>query len=115
MLQKLLLPAAAGCPRRRLAQFGCRRRREEIHRHQHRHVNGKMMSADQILNGFGCMGGNNSPEVKWDNPPVNTKSFAVTLSDPEAPRAAAGGIGSRWTFRPPYTNCRKAREKAPAI
>ncbi len=53
-------------------------------------TNGKMMASDQVLNGFGCMGSNNSPEVKWENAPAITKSFAVTLYDPDAP------TGSGW-------------------
>lgn len=53
-------------------------------------ANGKTMSNEQVLNGFGCMGGNMSPEVKWDNAPANAKSFAITLYDPDAP------TGSGW-------------------
>jgi Raf kinase inhibitor-like YbhB/YbcL family protein len=41
----------------------------------------------QVLNnsGFGCSGGNASPELHWDNPPAGTLSFAVTLFDADAP------------------------------
>ena len=45
---------------------------------------------DHILNGFGCTGGNVSPELKWSNAPKDTKSFAVTVYDPDAP------TGSGW-------------------
>jgi Raf kinase inhibitor-like YbhB/YbcL family protein len=38
-----------------------------------------------IANIIGCTGQNVSPEVKWSNPPVGTKSFAVTMYDPDAP------------------------------
>jgi Raf kinase inhibitor-like YbhB/YbcL family protein len=48
-------------------------------------ANGKLVRDDQVLNGLGCRGGNNSPEVNWENAPANTRSFAVTLFDPDAP------------------------------
>lgn len=48
-------------------------------------ANSKLVKDDQVLNGLGCMGSNNSPEINWYNAPVNTKSFAVTLFDPDAP------------------------------
>jgi Raf kinase inhibitor-like YbhB/YbcL family protein len=44
----------------------------------------------QIANGFGCSGGNLSPDLQWSNPPAGTKSYAVTLYDPDAP------TGSGW-------------------
>ncbi|HSH68093.1 MAG TPA: YbhB/YbcL family Raf kinase inhibitor-like protein, partial [Bacteroidia bacterium] len=44
----------------------------------------------QVLNGFGCNGENNSPQLFWEHPPKDTKSFAVTLFDESAP------TGSGW-------------------
>lgn len=38
-----------------------------------------------ILNGFGCTGGNISPELTWVNPPAGTKSFSLQVYDPDAP------------------------------
>lgn len=51
---------------------------------------GQRLSEQQVLKGFGCEGGNISPEVTWTGAPTNTKSFAVTLYDPDAP------TGSGW-------------------
>lgn len=49
-----------------------------------------MFGNEQVLNGFGCSGGNISPEIVWQNPPEGTKSFALTMYDPDAP------TGSGW-------------------
>lgn len=45
---------------------------------------------EQVFSGFGCTGGNVSPELQWPNAPKDAKSFAVTVYDPDAP------TGSGW-------------------
>ena len=42
------------------------------------------------FNGFGCVGENMSPALSWENAPEGTKSFAITMYDPDAP------TGSGW-------------------
>jgi Raf kinase inhibitor-like YbhB/YbcL family protein len=39
----------------------------------------------QILNTFGCSGDNVSPQLSWTNAPAGTKSFVLTMFDPDAP------------------------------
>jgi Raf kinase inhibitor-like YbhB/YbcL family protein len=42
------------------------------------------------FNAFGCSGENKSPALKWSGAPAGTKSFALTVYDPDAP------TGSGW-------------------
>ncbi|MDA8163955.1 MAG: YbhB/YbcL family Raf kinase inhibitor-like protein [Desulfobacteraceae bacterium] len=46
---------------------------------------GGQLTADQVYSGFGCTGRNISPSLAWADPPAQTKSFAVTVYDPDAP------------------------------
>ncbi|WP_042442773.1 YbhB/YbcL family Raf kinase inhibitor-like protein [Azospirillum sp. B510] len=43
-----------------------------------------------VFSGFGCTGGNQSPALSWSAPPAGTRSFAITIYDPDAP------TGSGW-------------------
>lgn len=51
---------------------------------------GGRLGPEQVFNGFGCEGANRSPALAWQNPPAGTRSFAVTVYDPDAP------TGSGW-------------------
>ncbi|MGH6981807.1 MAG: YbhB/YbcL family Raf kinase inhibitor-like protein [Stellaceae bacterium] len=44
-----------------------------------------MIGDEQVANTFGCKGGNISPEIKWTPGPQGTKSYAVSIYDPDAP------------------------------
>jgi len=45
----------------------------------------KFFSQKYIYDRFHCGGQNISPELHWKNAPTDTKSFAITLFDPDAP------------------------------
>ncbi len=51
---------------------------------------GEMLSNAQVFNGFGCEGGNISPQLSWRGVPEGAKSLAITVYDPDAP------TGSGW-------------------
>lgn len=51
---------------------------------------GQRLPDAQVFNGFGCSGANMSPALKWTSVPAGTKSFALTVYDPDAP------TGSGW-------------------
>jgi Raf kinase inhibitor-like YbhB/YbcL family protein len=51
---------------------------------------GGTIANEQVFKGFGCTGSNVSPSLSWSGAPDGTKSFAVTIYDPDAP------TGSGW-------------------
>ena len=57
-------------------------------------TSGEFMAKNQEFNGFGCSGGDQSPHLAWSNAPEGTKSFAITVYDPDAPT----GCG-RWRWQ----------------
>ncbi|KEA65479.1 Phospholipid-binding protein [Marinobacterium lacunae] len=48
------------------------------------------MDKTQEFQGFGCTGGNLSPQLSWSGAPEETKAFAILAYDPDAP------TGSGW-------------------
>jgi Raf kinase inhibitor-like YbhB/YbcL family protein len=51
---------------------------------------GGTIANDQVFKGFGCTGNNVSPSLSWSGAPAATKSFALSIYDPDAP------TGSGW-------------------
>ncbi len=51
---------------------------------------GQKIASAQVFNGMGCTGSNTSPVLEWSGAPKGTKSFALTVYDPDAP------TGSGW-------------------
>lgn len=51
---------------------------------------GARIAEKHVYKGFGCEGGNVSPALEWHGAPAGTKSFAITMYDPDAP------TGSGW-------------------
>jgi Raf kinase inhibitor-like YbhB/YbcL family protein len=51
---------------------------------------GGQLTKTQEFDGFGCNGANLSPQLMWKDAPADTKSFAITMYDPDAP------TGSGW-------------------
>jgi Raf kinase inhibitor-like YbhB/YbcL family protein len=43
-----------------------------------------------VLNDYGCTGGNVSPALKWRGAPAGTKSFVITLFDPDEHNTPSG-------------------------
>jgi len=51
---------------------------------------GATLTEEQVFDGFGCTGKNQSPALQWTPGPKGTKSYAITVYDPDAP------TGSGW-------------------
>lgn len=45
---------------------------------------GEEIGEEQVFNKYGCKGQNISPKLVWKNAPADTKSFAITIFDPDA-------------------------------
>jgi Raf kinase inhibitor-like YbhB/YbcL family protein len=47
-------------------------------------ANGGAIPPAQVFNQYGCHGQNRSPALSWSGEPAGTRSFAVTMYDPDA-------------------------------
>jgi Raf kinase inhibitor-like YbhB/YbcL family protein len=48
-------------------------------------TDGVLMTGKHVYNSFGMSGDNISPQLSWSGFPAETKSFAITCYDPDAP------------------------------
>ncbi|NJL37100.1 MAG: YbhB/YbcL family Raf kinase inhibitor-like protein [Leptolyngbyaceae cyanobacterium RM2_2_4] len=48
-------------------------------------VEGGTLPESMVYEGFGCTGGNQSPQLSWTGEPIETRSYAITMFDPDAP------------------------------
>lgn len=46
---------------------------------------GQTVPNDMVFNQMGCTGADKSPDLQWAGAPAGTKSFAITMYDPDAP------------------------------
>ena len=56
---------------------------------------GGSVPQENVFSGSGCAGANISPEFHWSDAPSGTKSFAITIFDPDAP---TGGGWWHWVI-----------------
>ena len=49
-------------------------------------IHNEKLPIAQVLNMPDTNGGNVSPQLSWNDPPINTKSFAIICHDPDAPK-----------------------------
>ncbi len=62
---------------------------QEFSVHSNSPLDGQLQQA-QFANAFGCSGKNLSPQISWSGAPKGTKSYVITMFDPDAP------TGSGW-------------------
>ena len=67
---------------------------------------GKAVPPTLLFDQTDCKGGNHSPQLSWHGAPAETRSFAITIFDPDAPGRgwwhwAAAGIPATVTQLPP--------------
>lgn len=68
--------------------------------------------ADKIA---GCNGGNVSPALSWKDAPAGTKSFAVTLFDPDAPTGSGWWHWQVWNIAPTVTGFEEGKLPAGVV
>jgi Raf kinase inhibitor-like YbhB/YbcL family protein len=77
---------------------------------------GAKLAEAQVYNGFGCSGGNVSPELRWSGAPAGTKSFALLVHDPDAPTGSGWWHWVAWNIPATVTSLpAKAGDPAAAL
>ena len=70
---------------------------------------GGKIADEQVFNGFGCTGGNISPALSWSGAPQGTKSFALSVYDPDAPTGSGFWHWVVFNIPPDVTSLPRAR------
>ncbi|WP_277184850.1 YbhB/YbcL family Raf kinase inhibitor-like protein [Caballeronia sp. BR00000012568055] len=83
-------------------------------------VPGKPVSRDLLFDDSECKGGNHSPQLSWRGAPAETKSYGVTIVDPDAPGRgwyhwAIAGIPAGVTHLPANASASGALGKLGAV
>jgi hypothetical protein len=71
-------------------------------------------SNEFVLNGFGCTGGNVSPELRWQNVPPGTQSLALQMYDPDAPTGSGFWHWAVYNIPPTATGLAQGAGNSPA-
>lgn len=72
-------------------------------------ADGRLQQA-QYASSLGCTGGNRSPHIAWQGAPQGTKSFVITMYDPDAP---TGSGWWHWVLANVPANVSEFKEGAP--
>jgi Raf kinase inhibitor-like YbhB/YbcL family protein len=67
-----------------------------------------------VLNGFGCTGGNVSPELRWFNVPAGTQSLALQVYDADAPTGSGFWHWAVYNIPPTATGLAQSAGNSPA-
>jgi Raf kinase inhibitor-like YbhB/YbcL family protein len=67
-----------------------------------------------VLNGFGCSGGNVSPELRWRNVPPGTQSLALQVYDADAPTGSGFWHWAVYNIPPSATGLAQGAGNSPA-
>jgi len=81
---------------------------------------GKPVGRELLFNESDCKGGNRSPQIAWRGAPAQTRGFAITIFDPDAPGRgwwhwAVAGIPANVTRLPANASASGALRKLGAV
>lgn len=69
----------------------------------------------EVANIFGCSGGNKAPRLHWSGTPASTKSYVVTMFDPDAPTGSGFWHWLTWDIPATATSLNAAALPAGAV